>query len=559
MRFQISKYLFVFFLLIFGLLLVPSIEPANAQTLGCCTNSGNNQCRTNTPCGPGAGATCQVTEDTCRNAPGNEGGNIANNWIEGETCLITGMQRQCGDNGTDCCYSSVVGCCELPDGSLMQETELQCAIDGGTYLNEGSCPATGCCQVADQCTDAVTQAECTSLQGIYGGDDVQCGTGLCVPPPATGCCQVGDMCTPDLTEDECAAQGGTYGGDDVPCGQGSCVAPTGCCQVADMCTDALTQTECTAQGGTYGGDDVPCGQGSCVAPTGCCQVGEMCSDTTQTECTEGQGIFGGVGVQCGTDPCVPPTGCCVVDNECREPVLQSDCSGTFDADTVCGEGLCVVDPIGCCVENDQCTNSVPQSECSGTFEQDGLCGQGLCDPEPVEPIGCCVQDNQCTDSVPLNQCDGIFDPNTPCGQGLCTVEPEGCCVCGESECSITTEAECSDMDCTYQGDDTVCDGIDECSDVPGCCFLDANGADAALANRQIDPNKCIETTATICNLDGGDFQGVGTSCLNDFPQECSFPTKDIPTMSQWGLIAMAGLLGIFSLMIIMRRQKYNLS
>ena len=135
-------------------------------------------------------------------------------------------------------------------------------------------------------------------------------------------------------------------------------------------------------------------------------------------------------------------------------------------------------------------------------------------------------------------------------------EPTGCCVCGDSQCSITTEAECVDMggSCSYEGDGTVCDGIDLCTDVPGCCFLDVNGDDPALANRQIDPNKCIETTAFMCSIDGGAFQGVGTSCLIDFPQECSFPPRNVPTMSQWGLIATAGIIGLVALIILIRRK-----
>ena len=78
----------------------------------------------------------------------------------------------------------------------------------------------------------------------------------------------------------------------------------------------------------------------------------------------------------------------------------------------------------------------------------------------------------------------------------------------------------------------------------GCCFLDLDDENIALANRVIHPDRCIETASSICNLEGGAFQGEGTSCI-EFPVECSFPTKNVPTLSQWGLIAMAGLL-VFS-------------
>ena len=53
-------------------------------------------------------------------------------------------------------------------------------------------------------------------------------------------------------------------------------------------------------------------------------------------------------------------------------------------------------------------------------------------------------------------------------------------------------------------------------------------------------------------------QGVTRTCTykNRFDPP---PPSSIPTNSQWGLIIMAGLLGIFSLLIIMRRQRYNVS
>lgn len=108
--------------------------------------------------------------------------------------------------------------------------------------------------------------------------------------------------------------------------------------------------------------------------------------------------------------------------------------------------------------------------------------------------------------------------------------------------------------CSYEGDDTICEGINLCSDVPGCCFLDPNEENFALANRQIDPNRCVETTAFMCSIDGGAFQGIGTSCQINFPQECSFPTRNVPTLSEWGLVATAAIMGSIALMILVRRK-----
>ncbi len=202
-------------------------------------------------------------------------------------------------------------------------------------------------------------------------------------------------------------------------------------------------------------------------------------------------------------------------------------------------------------------------QCVITDGPNRQCGDnGPCCQEVAPPTGCCQVGDMCTPDLTQTECTnqgGTYGgDDVQCGTDPC-VAPTGCCVCGDSECSITTEAECSDMEgCVYQGDDTVCEGKDECSDVPGCCFLDANGGGTNLANRQIDPNKCIETTASMCNLDGGAFQGVGTSCI-DFPEECFFPARNVPTLSQWSMITLAGLLSTISLLVIIRRRRFNIS
>jgi len=59
-----------------------------------------------------------------------------------------------------------------------------------------------------------------------------------------------------------------------------------------------------------------------------------------------------------------------------------------------------------------------------------------------------------------------------------------------------------------------------------------------------------------CSAEGGDFKGVGVNCKN-VPECREVVARNVPTISQWGMIAMAGLLGIFSLFVIMRRQRYN--
>ena len=251
-------------------------------------------------------------------------------------------------------------------------------------------------------------------------------------------------------------------------------------------------------------------------------------------------------------PPPPVTGCCLDGDLCTDDVSAQSCSGTFDADTQCGEGDCVVDPRGCCVENNMCTESELESDCDGTFQQDGICGRGEC---TTIPVGCCTEGDMCNNNVLETDCSGNFEVDGTCGVE-CAVTPilTGCCV---EDDVCTNDVDPNNCTGTFdlgqfcgQGDCVIPDA--------GCCFLDP-GDEVALANRAVDPNKCVETTSIMCNELGGAFQGEGTMCT-EFPDECNEvpPTMNVPTLSQWGLIATAGLLGIFSLLVIMRRQKYNL-
>ena len=78
----------------------------------------------------------------------------------------------------------------------------------------------------------------------------------------------------------------------------------------------------------------------------------------------------------------------------------------------------------------------------------------------------------------------------------------------------------------------------------GCCVLGVND--------------CInDQTADECNEAGGAIEiGVSCSavptCNNVVPPP---PSLNVPTISQWGLIAMAGILGIVGFIMVIRRKK----
>ncbi len=68
-----------------------------------------------------------------------------------------------------------------------------------------------------------------------------------------------------------------------------------------------------------------------------------------------------------------------------------------------------------------------------------------------------------------------------------------------------------------------------------------------------------------CQLDGecaGPEDGIRCLEQNFFPDEicheatgqCIQPASDVPTLSEWGLMAMAGILGIIGFMVIRRRK-----
>ncbi len=91
---------------------------------------------------------------------------------------------------------------------------------------------------------------------------------------------------------------------------------------------------------------------------------------------------------------------------CEDMVLEGECPGVFDADTLCGEGACVVQPEGCCQDPAQdptsCNTGVLQSTCvdgGGAWtEGDQTCnslhqctfepGTGCCQTPAQDPTSC---------------------------------------------------------------------------------------------------------------------------------------------------------------------------
>lgn len=387
-----------------------------------------------------------------------------------------------------------------------------------------------------------SEANCESIPNPEGkiwlpNDVCTGGPPMCVP--AAGCCAEPDidqpsgfLCTDDIPLDECEEAGDVWTFD-TDCSQvPECQAPTGCCNTdpsqVDTCTPAITEAACLAFGDDFEAwnENTPCDQDRCASDVvGCCPNllidPTECTIETQTDC--GDAVMIQPGLMCNDQNTCGPLGCCQADGSCSI-TIRDDCSDPdtwIEADMCTQSGVCSSLVAGCCQTSpDTCNTSPPPptGDCDliNFVEGDSCLTDGTCGELEA---GCCQFDGSCSDTTNTGDCnpDNFFVGDTCMDTGFC--EPLG------------------------------------------CCFLDGNGEAAEAANRGIDPEKCIETTDTICGEMGGSFQGPGTDCA-EFPEECAFPpppTRNVPTIGQWGMIAMAGLLGIFSLFIIMRRHRYNVS
>jgi len=201
-----------------------------------------------------------------------------------------------------------------------------------------------------------------------------------------------------------------------------------------------------------------------------------------------------------------PTGCCDFDDGgdmCNAPITEAACTdldGDWKENTPCDGTRCSdAGPVGCCIADSGCTD-VTEEVCGGTG--DWTEGEECNIVRTCGPVGCCQQEPTiCSESNEID-CLGEWTQGATCSaSGSCDEMILGCCVFGPNDCGVISEEECLEERGDYEGDDV------ECSEVP------------------------------ICNV----------------------VISPIPTLNQWGLIAVAGLMGLFSLFIIIRRHRFNVS
>jgi len=203
---------------------------------------------------------------------------------------------------------------------------------------------------------------------------------------------------------------------------------------------------------------------------------------------------------------------------------------------------CIDIPTGCCNFNDgvdQCNAPITDAACTALGGTDWLentpCDGNRC--SVGGPDGCCI-DGGC-DVTTVGNCSGVWTEGLECNE-VRTCGPIGCCQTGADECELTNDDDC-DVEWT-QG--ATCSESGLCNEmITGCCVF--------------APNDCGEISEVECLEQRGRFEGPDVACSE--VAQCNIVISPIPTLNQWGLIAMAGLLGLFSLFIIIRRHRYNVS
>jgi hypothetical protein len=260
------------------------------------------------------------------------------------------------------------------------------------------------------------------------------------------------------------------------------------------------------------------------------------------------------------DPACGPAGCCVIaQGNCEDvPPAESSCSD-FRPNLFCDE-IDECQPVtGCCVSSGDpvtCTIAENSDACDVDWQANVACDDDACSDEG--PLGCCpptVGQNNCADMVIEEECadDKVWVEGETCND----LDPKTCGQAGCCQFDLTTlappdpGASCDESNfatCDRGGGrwiaDDICNTSGVCESLSiGCCVF--------------APNDCYETSEGACREQRGLFKGQDVLCSE--VAQCNIVISPIPTLNQWGLIAMAGLLGLFSLFIIIRRHRYNVS
>ncbi|MBN1511573.1 MAG: hypothetical protein JXB13_06120 [Phycisphaerae bacterium] len=287
------------------------------------------------------------------------------------------------------------------------------------------------------------------------------------------------------------------------------------CQTLGSRRTFSTREDCRFFGGVPQGEGTTCATVTCDEPFYACCIGDMCSEMLFEDCRKYGGTYQGTGSHCefltcgsgsdGDEPQPPPAmseeACCFDTGECvdGDPEICSLTGGTPQgAGTVCATTDCPQPRGACCDKNEKC-NEMTEQQCidsRGAFLGAGTdCATADCD------LGaCCWGDGQCTDTT-VDLCEELTNSRFLGGSSSCDTNPcaEGAC-CWSGGCTLTSSADCADLDGTYQGDGTSCEP-DPCVEYVVwytgnvCCW----GAPRLYISTRTEFNQ----SASTCNFPGG--------------------------------------------------------
>ena len=93
----------------------------------------------------------------------------------------------------------------------------------------------------------------------------------------------------------------------------------------------------------------------------------------------------------------------------------------------------------------------------------------------------------------------------------------------------------------------------------GCCQLSERSQMTESVDNRFELYKCIdETDVKVCKDQNGEFFPGDLCNLQTGMCELVRPTRNVPTLSEWGLVAMAGVLGVIGFIAIRRKKGYSL-
>ena len=409
------------------------------------------------------------------------------------------VDRDCPVVRSPCVSNSCVdGQCVLkPNGNCCTDNSdcRELYGDGWICGAEGMCEAASCRTNSD-CSDFADDGmSCGCFDGTCQCFPVVCNI-ACTPP--VGSCStvevIGCECVvfhnPDCCDfdEECGLVNDVNCESDdancisrrsMVCENRRCVEPASECVVDADCP--LLKTPCVSNA---------CVEGQCVLqPNGSCCVDDSdCPAEAGFYCTEG--VCYGYVASCEEGICQshvePMTLQCVVNEDCP--------SGGACSESICDDGVCVMNPIADCCESDIDCNPMVYADCMakggtkciGAVEAPTqVCRNNRCEPIDVEPECVIASDCPVADDVCM-----VSD----CVEGVCSMhKKDGCCnsasdcaqpdndsglvsICYEHRCALMVAPECvSANDCTASDacNNVACEA-GRCVETPAsdCCQID---------------------------------------------------------------------------------------